>query len=359
MERITLYRRNVNSMGYWSIWGDGGTVHIEHATVIGGSPVHHTEEVPCGKQGRSLSEQVQSRIRSRVSRMLDKGYKTTIEDAQRSSSTNQLGLDRPMLANPISKVSSIDWSGAVQQKKLNGHRCLITRSGSEVIAYSRLGKPIPAIKHILKAVGPRIPDGTTVDGELYVHKTPLQTIASWVKAEQPQTAYVNFVGYDLISDECYVDRHAELAGILAGVDTEADGKVYLLPYEPVESLYQALQARDRYIANGFEGGMVRLDGRGYQVGIRSTGLLKVKKFLDAEFKVIDIVPSEKGWGICVCEVEPGKTFKTSAPGSIPEKTEALVNKSKYIGRMLTVEYAELTKDGIPFHCSAISWREDL
>lgn len=359
MNKITLYRKNVNSVGFWSIWGEGDTVFIEHATVLGGSPVRHTETVPCGKQGRSLSEQVQSRISSRISRMLDKGYKPTIEEAQQNSDKNQLGLLRPMLAHPIARVNNIDWRGAVMQKKLNGHRCLITRQGTEVIAYSRLGKPIPAIKHILKVVGPRIPDGETIDGELYAHGVPLQTIASWVKAEQPETSLVSFVGYDLVADEPYTDRHSELVGMIHGVTTGVAGGVYVLPYEPVEDLDGAIKARDRYIANKFEGAMVRLDNRAYQVGIRSSSLLKVKKFEDAEFKVLDVVPSEKNWGICVCEVVPGKTFKTSAPGNLKEKEEVLRRKSDFIGRFLTVEYAELTKDGIPFHCSATGWREDI
>lgn len=359
MNKVTLYRKNVNSMGYWSIWGENGVLHIEHATVLGGSPVHHTEDVPVGKQGRSIDEQLMSRIDSRISRMLDKGYKPTIEEAENNSGTNQIGLLRPMLAQPIDKVSSIDWSGAVQQKKLNGHRCMITRQGLEVIAYSRQGKPIPAIRHILEAVGPRIPDGETIDGELYVHGQRLQTIASWVKAEQPNTALVNFVAYDLVGKYSYVDRHQELAEIVKGCETSVAGKVLLLPYEPAIDLEHIVKRRDQVIAAGFEGMMLRLHGRPYQVGIRSSSLIKVKKFQDAEFEVIDVVPSEKNWGICVCKLDNGRTFKTSAPGSVEEKAEVLRNKGKYIGRMLTVEYAELTEDGIPFHCSATGWREDI
>lgn len=359
MEKKILYRKNANSLGFWSIWGEGGTIHIEHATTMTGSPVHHTEDVPDGKQGRTLAQQVVSRINSRISRMRDKGYKDTIEEAQRSSHTNQLGLLRPMLAQPVDKVSYIDFNGAVQQKKLNGHRCLITNLDGEIVAYSRLGKPIPAIKHITKALESRLPVGETIDGELYVHGVKLQTISSWVKAEQAQTAMVNFVAYDMIADETYVDRHSEITGIIGGVDTGAPGKILVLPYEPVTDLEHARLKRDEYIGKGFEGGMIRLANRPYQVGIRSSSLIKVKKFQDAEFKVLDIVPSEKGWGICICEIKPGQTFRTSAPGDLTEKTEALINKHKYIGRMLTVEYAELTADGVPFHCSAVCWREDL
>lgn len=356
---ISLFRRNANSMGTWRIWNEGAVIHIAHATVEGGAEVHHTETVDGGKQGRSLLEQVRSRIDSRVSRMRDRGYQSSRDLASVASHTNQLGFARPMLAHPIGRVASFDATGAVQQKKLNGHRCLITRQEGEIHAYSRQGKPITAIKHILEAMGPHVPEGVTIDGELYTHGEKLQTLASWIKREQANTYHLNFVAYDIMSNDRYVDRHAELSDLCKGLKTTAPGQIMVLPYDTYTGMENLIATRDRVIKLGFEGMMLRLDRRGYEEGKRSSSLLKVKKFEDAEYKVLDVVPSAEGWGICVCEVSPGKTFKTSAPGNKKEKEDVLLNKHLYIGRMLTVEYAELTDDGIPFHCSATGWREDV
>jgi hypothetical protein len=45
---------------------------------------------------------------------------------------------------------------------------------------------------------------------------------------------------------------------------------------------------------------------------------------------------------------------------VPEKTEVLANyESKYHDRRLTIEYANLTADGIPFHAVAMRWYEEL
>lgn len=349
----TLYRKNANSIGTWRIWPEGAIIHIAHATVMGGSEVRHTELVDSGKQGRSLDEQVASRIRSRVSRMMDRGYKTSLSDAQ-SSSSNQLGLARPMLAQPWKRVGMVDMANAVLQKKLNGHRCLATMQEDELIAYSRQGKQITQITHILKELRDRLPEGTTVDGELYVHGVKLQTLSSWIKREQPDTYRLKYVVYDTISPDSYRDRHAEISDLFKGCE-----HVLVLPYEPFQGSDHMIRRRDEVIKVGFEGLMLRLHGRGYDTGNRSTSLIKVKKFEDAEFKVLDIVPSSEGWGICICELPNGKTFRTSAPGTKEEKLEALENKVFYVGRMLTVEYAELTDDGIPFHCSATGWREDI
>ena len=160
-----LYRMNANGLGSWRIWPEGCTIHIAHATVLGGSEVYHTELVPEGLAGRSLAQQIRSRIDSRISRMRDRGYKDTVVEAERDSN-NQMGLLRPMLAQSVNKVSNIDYKGAVLQKKLDGHRCMITKQEGKTIAYSRHGKEISSITHILRALRDVLPDGTTLDGEL-------------------------------------------------------------------------------------------------------------------------------------------------------------------------------------------------
>lgn len=357
-DEVRLYRKNANSVGSWRIWPEGAVIHIAHATVLGGSEVHHTETVETNLSGRSLEQQVQLRINSRISRMRDKGYKDTIEEARQSSS-NQLGLDRPMLAHPIERVPNVAYAGSVLQKKLDGHRCLITCQDGELISYSRQGKRIDAIRHILRGLQGRIPEGTTIDGELYCHGHPLQTLGSWIKREQPDTARLFFVGYDLISHDRYTERHRELSEILAGANTGAPGGIVALPYRPYES-DEATSALFREVrGQGFEGLMLRADNRGYEAGKRSSALLKIKEFFDDEFLVEDFEVSKTGFAICKCVAKNGARFGVSAPGSIDEKKRVLAEKEKYRGRYLTVEYAFLTADGIPFHPNAVRWREDI
>jgi hypothetical protein len=59
------------------------------------------------------------------------------------------------------------------------------------------------------------------------------------------------------------------------------------------------------------------------------------------------------------ETKEGKPFKTFAPGTYSDKERALVYKERIIGKYVTCEYADLTKEGIPFHCVAIRWRYDI
>ena len=102
--------------------------------------------------------------------------------------------------------------------------------------------------------------------------------------------------------------------------------------------------------------MLRTNDRGYEPGKRSSQILKAKRWLDSEFCVVDITASADGWAILHCANPFGPTFKVSAPGTIQQKTEVLNNKDLYIGRCVTVEYADLTKDRVPFHPVALNWR---
>ena len=353
-----LYRMNANGLGSWRIWPEGCTIHIAHATVLGGSEVYHTELVPEGLAGRSLAQQIRSRIDSRISRMRDRGYKDTVVEAERDSN-NQMGLLRPMLAQSVNKVSNIDYKGAVLQKKLDGHRCMITKQEGKTIAYSRQGKEISSITHILRALLDVLPEGTTLDGELYCHGQPLQTLASWIKRAQDNTFLLNFVCYDLVAVDDYVERHKELSDIIQDTSTGCAGKILPLPYIPYKDTPSMYEEMHRVRRAGFEGLILRLAGRSYETGKRSSGLLKVKHFHDSEFKCIWVEPSAEGWGICVLLADNGKEFRTSAPGTFAEKVDVLRNKEEYVGNWLTVEYSQLTVEGIPFHASAKCWREDV
>jgi ATP-dependent DNA ligase len=201
-----------------------------------------------------------------------------------------------------------------------------------------------------------IPEGTTIDGELYCHNIPLQTIGSWIKRKQEDTNRLWYVVYDLISEDRFQDRYNELKSITDKVDKSGPVKLLpCIPYVSDEEMWSYFHASK---AQGFEGLILRTNDKPYQDGVRSSSLVKIKSFEDTEVKVIDVIESKDGWGICVCEYN-GKVFRTSAPGDFTQKTEVLINKDKYLGKLLTIEYSMLTSDGIPFHASAIRWRDDI
>lgn len=349
---ITLYRKNALGIGVWSIWAEGDTLRIAHSSTIDGAMIQHSERVLQGRQGRSIEEQVQSRINSRVSKQRDKGYVESADEAAKGA-FNQLGLTPPMLAQVYQ--GSTGGRKAWLQKKLNGLRCLITRQDGELIAYTRRGKRLLAIQEILEEADKFVQEGMTVDGELYVANTSLQTIQSWVKRRQPSTGKILYVMYDQMEGGRFSDRHDALLGAVGLVRDLK--RCHVLPkIEYIDEETRAIEfakAREK----GFEGLMVRIDDYDYESNVRSASLLKDKAKFDTEVIVKDIVLSDKGNPVCIVDYK-GLEFKLSPPGSHVDRRKSFEERSKYIGKLLTIEYREFTDDGIPFHAVATNWRVD-
>lgn len=351
---ITLYRKNSFGIGRWCIWSEDRTIHFGHSLSLDGSLIRSTETIDMGKAGRTIQEQIESRINSRIGKMLDKGYKETTDEAS-TATTNQLGLITPMLAQSLKSVTI---SSSIIQPKLNGHRCLITKVEDTIVAYSRQGKIITTIDHITSLLGQSLAEGDTIDGELYIHGQLLQSIASLVKRAQPGSGDIKYYAYDYIPASTgpripYIERLRHLNQLLKEVNRE---KVVLTESTSVETVDEALEIYSRHLAEGYEGSILRDKQGKYEIGKRSAALLKIKPKFDTEAEVIDIVRSDTGFGLCVCKVAGLQdTFKVLAPGNHKQKVEALVNKEKYIGRRLRIEYRELTELGKPFHAVGVEW----
>ena len=352
-ETVLYIKDNRGVLREWAISCEDGEIVIRYGQE-GGSMQYQTEEVPEGKATRTLEEQIMSRMASRISKQRDRGYTPWREEALNATRpTNQLGLPKPMLAHKIANVKNINYEGAVTQPKFDGNRCLIYNEGGVNKAYSRNGKPIEAIDHILQEI--KIPEWVIMDGELYAHGYPLQTIVSWIKRKQPNTALLRYHWYDVVArDLTYNERSALIGSLPTG---DAVSPVY---GDPISSYEDVLTNFRRYREEGYEGAILRWGDSGYEDGKRSKSLVKIKEWHDDEFLILDIIPSREGWGILVCELQDKTgTFRVSAPGDMVQKKWALQNKERFIGRHVTVEYANLTADGIPFHPVAINYRDEI
>jgi ATP-dependent DNA ligase len=209
-----------------------------------------------------------------------------------------------------------------------------------------------SIGHIIDSM--IIPEGVTLDGELYHHGTHLQTISSWVKRKQASTFKLKYICYDAIVPGNYMDRLAILKTIQLGdnavlAQTTVGGTTYA-------GINQMLAEARRL---GYEGLIIRPHGYQYEDGKRSKGLIKVKTWMDEEFRVVRIEASTDGWAVLRCALndDTGRTFGVSAPGDIPTRERVLTNKQEYIGKSVKVEFACYTVEKKPFHPVAICWRE--
>jgi DNA ligase-1 len=112
----------------------------------------------------------------------------------------------------------------------------------------------------------------------------------------------------------------------------------------------------RVEALGGEGLMLRRPGSRYEIG-RSSSLLKVKTFLDAEARVVGHAPGagkHKGrLGALEAELADGTRFSIGTGLSDAERTDP-----PPIGSVVTFRYQELSDDGVPRFPSYVGVRID-
>jgi len=217
-----------------------------------------------------------------------------------------------------------------------------------------LGKPFKGldylIKEILRVYGP----DTILDGELYCHGGTFQNLVSVVKSGKGSET-VQFIIYDYVADIDYCDRYAFLASKFA-----PSLHLKLIQTDTCATSDNVGTFLDAYVSDGYEGLIVRNKVGPYVCKFRSKNLLKLKNFIDDEFKIIcytDGAGKEFNHIIFVCETKDGRgKFNVRPKGTSRERVEMFREGEKYVGQFLTVRYQELTLSGIPRFPVGISIR---
>lgn len=368
LKEVTLFKNHGGKTGDWKIQAVVAETRelnppahlvISHTKVVGGAAV--TKEVPVeakniGRANQTTpAQQAVMELDSRVNKQLDKGYVRTLEEAS-APATNALGLEKPMLAHPIDKVKpeAIDWDNAFAQPKLDGHRCLF-KGG---VLYSRNGKVIN-LPHIVEAIEARGLADLHLDGELYIHGMLLQDIGSLVKKPREESLKLQYHVYDVVSGLPYEQRRLLIESRIN--NTEAP--VLRVDTARVGSRAALTVMHKTWLAAGYEGSILRHGMAPYETDKRSSSLLKVKDFSDAEAIVIAV---ERGTPngefevpVWTLQMPCGRTFKATAHGNAQQKHAQWEMRHTYMGRPLTYQHFGHSKDGIPLLPVALRWREDV
>ena len=350
----TLYKQtSKGAVQQWSVSVDGNKVTTVYGLV--GGKLQTTDDIV--KEGKNIGrsnettpeEQAQLQAQQNFEAKLKEGYVTDQDVA--ATTKNTLEAVEPMLAHPIEKKQKYVVFPGLAQPKLDGLRCVAIMKKGKVKLFSRTQKRYVTVPHIVeeiesvfKAYGDII-----LDGELYNHKFKknFNKITEIIKRDDvhPQHKLVQFHIYDAVAPGGYVERTAFLT-------TELEGRDFLHAVETVEVKDQAdlddYQAK--CVAAGYEGAMYRNPSSPYEHK-RSSGLLKVKSFLDDEFVIVDV---EEGSGKLMgrvgaffCELPGGKIFKAKPMGTLEHVKELWENKNQCIGKLATVKFQNYTPDGVP------------
>jgi ATP-dependent DNA ligase len=340
-----------------------------------------TEGKNIGKSNETTYlEQAINQAKSMVDKKIQEGYRDNITKLSTNRQDTD-GFNKPMLAQKF--VEDKFEYPALIQPKLNGIRAelgIITKSDGlfgeydEVYLKSRAGTLLPVpdtIKASYLALIKSKPDikSKVLDGELYIHGAKLQDIVSASKKENTNTSKLEYWVFDYKSDEPQLSRLDYLQQVRLNLDPYSFIKI--LSYSIVSNDKEAIEYAERYATNKYEGAILRNIDAPYQYGKRTKYMVKIKRvfdkqlnkvlpFYEDEFKLIDIVPTEKDYynghniGIFICKNDINDlTFTVTPEATKQERFQMLEAKDKLINKLITVRYRERTKDGLPFHANGI------
>lgn len=190
------------------------------------------------------------------------------------------------------------------------------------------------------------------DGELYIYDESLQVISSAVKKENLNTHRIKFICFDLmIEQQMNIERIQIMKSLLDFTNNVFDYPVEIIRTLRVNTDKEVQFHTNNNIRLGYEGSILRDPKAYYGFGKRPVTITKLKRVIDNEYKIIDIIPQEKNpeLGLYVCVTKNGKEFKVTPSGNNDFKESLLYTKHIYIGKMLTCTFYEYTEDGLPFH----------
>ena len=190
------------------------------------------------------------------------------------------------------------------------------------------------------------------DGELYIHGEKLQTISSAVKAQNLNTSRVKFICFDLAIPKLNnLSRIQLMKSLLSFKDNNLLSSIDYVSTHKIAGDQLAQTMTDKYIEEGYEGSILRNINGLYAFGKRPMDMVKLKRVLDEEYKILDIISQDKNpnLGLFVCQTKEGKEFKVTPKGTEDFKQLILFQKHLFVGKPLTCTFYEYTEDGIPFH----------
>ena len=258
----------------------------------------------------------------------------------------------PMLAHQYeNKKKEIKFPCFVQPK-LDGVRCVVVNNK----LYSRNGNRFPELPHIENELSLLNKDNLILDGELYTDDINFEKIVGLVKKfkkseedeKNSEKIYLNV--FDYIDHKLpYEQRMKNLDNFFEkNKNMKYIKQVKTEECKNQEAIYDFLE---KYTKEGYEGVIIRNKKGNYEENSRSVNLQKLKKFIDEEFEIIDYttpnIGKEVGCVIWICKTKEGKKFNVRPSGNYQERKNLYKNAKKFIGKMLTVRYQELTNGKVP------------
>lgn len=252
------------------------------------------------------------------------------------------------------------WLGS---RKLDGVRVLARKENGKVKFFSRQGNEFTTLDVLRNELEAIETDNFVLDGEMCVMdengNEDYKAIVSQIKRKDYTIEDPIFIVFDSLTlhefDEGYSDKSTRSR--MLRIDRFAMCEhISKLEMENITSEEQAVQKLDDAVKNGWEGYMIRRANAPYE-GKRTRALLKMKKMHDDEYVVRDIevgpfrmIDRETGLEKTIETLtnviieHKGNIVSVGSGFSLEERSRYYENPKLIIGKEITVQYFEKSKD---------------
>jgi DNA ligase-1 len=375
------------------VWAETG---IEGSKITQNAPTYYFEPLNLGKANeRNVFQTALVYARSQWLKRKEKGgAETKLAEGKTPRNTNVMFF--PMLAKAFKDGKKHLKFPLYIQPKLDGVRCLVFLSKKNggvksVVAYTRSKKVFPSVEYIKKTLYPYLNalyDDTNnqsiyLDGELYRHGKKLQDISGDSRNEaadvdSSNTSRNEYHVYDCFYpkelETTFEERYKQLSAFYEALE-EADSSVIKeVPTVLVNSMKEAQKKYVHFTKMGYEGAILRNTAGPYLANAQKTGpflrsndLVKLKQKFTDEYEIIGYTEGSKGKDkgamIWVCKTPSGEEFNvTPKDMTYAERYELFEDAEKsfdekYLGALLTVEYEDLSRLGVPLRAKALVIRD--
>ena len=259
-------------------------------------------------------------------------------------------------------AKKVDWNdGWYVSRKLDGVRCLaIIDENGEIKFFSRAGKPFLTLDNLKPSIHKLGLKNMVLDGEICMTDEngdeDFQGIIKEIKRKDHTIDNPHYFIFDMLTQKEFTDQASETT---IGYRLE-QAKILINDDKYISLLDQRIGSNDvlelmmeESKNGGWEGLMLRKNTT-YQ-GKRSNDILKVKKFHDAEYVVIDLENAVNRVIVDGKEVDElmlknviiehkGNRVQVGSGFSHEQKRYFFENPNEILGKTITVQYFEATTD---------------
>lgn len=188
-----------------------------------------------------------------------------------------------------------------------------------------------------------------LDGEIYFHGLNLDEISGACRKKEyseKRHGSLQFWIFDIVAEGLTFEQRLK---ILQEIKPKTD-KVVIVEHVKIEKgdIDTIMELHDKWVAEGYEGGIWRDATAEYKIGGRDNRMLKIKLMQDAEFKITGCSEGLRPEDMVFTLVtDKGVEFEAKPTGTVEKRLEYLANIKNLIGKMATIKFFHFSPKGAP------------